>query len=74
MYPSREMFRIKLQFWISNKKINEWVKQKNFFFILAIGRSGTKFLSQLLNKAQNALVAHEVVGSDFRGKMWDSND
>jgi len=66
MYPSRKMIKTKLQFWITNEKVNEWIKNKKIFFILAIGRSGTMFLSQLLNKSQNALVVHEKVRSDFR--------
>ena len=55
-----------LRFLIKNKKINELIKNKQFFFIFAIGRSGTNFLSNLLNLSPNALVVHEPVGNDFR--------
>ncbi|MFX1549128.1 MAG: sulfotransferase [Promethearchaeota archaeon] len=60
------MIKTKLQFWITHEKINEWLKDKKIFFILTIGRSGTLFLSHLLNKSENALVVHEKVRSDFR--------
>lgn len=36
------------------------------FFITAIGRSGTKFLSNLLNQCENTLVLHEPLISDRR--------
>ena len=60
------MIKTKIIFWYSDKKINEWINSKKIFFILAIGRSGTKFFSQLLDKSKNALVMHEPVRSDFR--------
>ncbi len=66
MYPSRKMIKTKLKFWYSNKKINGWIKENSIFFILAIGRSGTNFFSQLLNKSKNAYIVHEPVRSDFR--------
>lgn len=66
MYPSKKMIQIKLKFWISEKKVKDWIKNKKFFFILSMGRSGTKFLSYLLNLSINADVVHEPVRSDFR--------
>ncbi|MHA1249439.1 MAG: sulfotransferase [Candidatus Helarchaeota archaeon] len=35
------------------------------FFILSIGRSGTKFLAKLLNQSENALILHEPVEEDY---------
>lgn len=60
------MIRTKLKFWISPRKIESWIDNKKIFFILAIGRSGTKFLSQLLDRSKNAYIVHEPVRSDFR--------
>ena len=66
MYPSREMIKIYLMFWIRKKKVTKYINKKKFFFILAVGRSGTKFLSNLLNQASGVYVSHEPVKSDFR--------
>jgi len=66
MYPSRKMIKTKLRFWYSHKRVNSWFDDKKIFFILAIGRSGTKFFSQLLGKSKNAYIVHEPVRSDFR--------
>ena len=55
-----------LMFWITQKKVVKWLKNKKIFLILAIGRSGTTFLSSLLNNAPNAYIVHEPVRSDFR--------
>ncbi|MHA1284996.1 MAG: sulfotransferase family protein [Promethearchaeota archaeon] len=66
MYPSRKMIKQWFYCWINEKKIDQWFQEKNIFFILSIGRSGTKFLSNLLNKAPNSIVVHEPVRSDFR--------
>lgn len=55
-----------LRFWITDKKVEKWANGKNIFFVLAIGRSGTKFLADLLNKAPGTYVAHEPVQRDFR--------
>lgn len=60
------MIKTKLKFWIPDKKIEEWANSKNIFFMLAIGRSGTKFLADLLNKAPGAYVVHEPVREDFQ--------
>ena len=66
MYPSRKMVKSRLKVWITSHDVEKWINNKEVFFILAIGRSGTMFLSQLLNKSPNALVVHEPVRSDFR--------
>ncbi|MFW9867188.1 MAG: sulfotransferase [Candidatus Thorarchaeota archaeon] len=66
MYPSRKMILSWLKFWESPSKINNWFETKEIFFILAIGRSGTKFFSQLLDKSENSYIVHEPVRSDFR--------
>lgn len=66
MYPSKKIIETKLKFWHSSKKVNRWINDKQIFFILGIGRSGTQFFSQLLDKSKNAYVVHEPVRSDFR--------
>lgn len=66
MYPSRKMVKTKLKFWHTSNKIDDWINKKNIFFILAIGRSGTNFFSQLLDRSKNAYIVHEPVRSDFR--------
>ncbi len=52
-------FKVKACFWIDYDEVLEWFRNKNIFFILSIGRSGTRFLAELLNKSPNALVVHE---------------
>ena len=63
LYPKwtilMKKIKVAMYFWVREEEINDWFNNKNVFFILSIGRSGTKFLSSLLNKAPNALVVHE---------------
>lgn len=65
MRLDRRILRTKLHFWISNRRIDRWAESVNVFFVLAMGRSGTFFLSQLLDRAERARVFHEPTGSDF---------
>lgn len=51
--------KVKAYFWLNDPDVEEWFESKNLFFILSIGRSGTKFLANLLSKAPRALVVHE---------------
>lgn len=51
--------KVNMYFWIDETEIEKWFNTKNMFFILSIGRSGTQFLSNLLNNAPRALVVHE---------------
>lgn len=55
----------RLHFWVGGNSVDEWSSQANLFFILAIGRSGTKFLSRLLDQIPDAAVFHEPVREDF---------
>ncbi len=55
-----------MKFWITEKEVNNWFKEKNVFFILGMGRSGTKLLADLLNKEKKSAVFHEPVNEDFR--------
>lgn len=55
-------------------KITEWEKQHQFFFILGMGRSGTKFLANILNKAAGAQVVHEPVAEDFQAYVEAFHD
>ena len=50
---------------IPQSKLENWLLNWEFFFILGFGRSGTAFLSHFLNKAKNAYVYHEPVFEDF---------
>lgn len=54
-----------MRFWITEGKILEWANNINIFFVLAIGRSGTRFLAELLNQIPGAYVAHEPVDDDY---------
>ena len=45
--------------------INKWFAERNVFFLLGIGRSGTRFLAELLNTDKNAIVFHEPIPEDF---------
>ncbi len=57
----------KIQYLLSNEKdFQEWASSKNIFFVLAIGRSGTKFLAELLATDESAYIVHEPVKEDFQ--------
>jgi hypothetical protein len=64
LYLFSQFANVQCRFWIPRSKIDSWSNTVDIFFILAIGRSGTKFLSQLLNKAENAYVLHEPLKVD----------
>jgi len=63
MYAKSSVFLRKMliysHFWIKDESVDEWFRDKKIFFILSIGRSGTKWLADLLNKDPRALVVHE---------------
>jgi hypothetical protein len=65
MLVSRKIIRTRLHFWITGRTIDEWARQTGIFFVLAIGRSGTHFLSDLLNKVPGTCIFHEPVREDF---------
>ena len=60
-----ETLRVKGRLGVTNHDVERWIASKQFFFILAIGRSGTTFLAHLLNIADNAAVFHEPAVSDI---------
>lgn len=64
--PTKYSLYTYLRFWVTERQIDRWVGSRNVFFILSIGRSGTAFLADLLNRAEGALVVHEPVREDFR--------
>jgi len=66
MYPLKKPVKTLSKFWITNKKVDKWFNDINTFFILSIGRSGTKFLSNLLNLVLRACIEHEPVRNDFK--------
>lgn len=47
-------------------KINYWFDQRHVFFILGMGRSGTNFFADLLNRDTRAIVYHEPIPEDFK--------
>jgi hypothetical protein len=59
-----ETLRVASHVALTDGKVEEWIAGKEFFFILAIGRSGTTFLAHLLNMSSNAVVFHEPIRSD----------
>jgi len=60
--PIKQRF---LSLWVSQSQLKEWANKWEFFFILALGRSGTAFLANLLNRAHGAHVFHEPAFEDF---------
>lgn len=66
VHLSRYLVKTILKFWISDREIDEWASSKKIFFVLTIGRSGTKLLADLLDEAPGAYVVHEPVTEDFQ--------
>lgn len=64
--PSVDILTTRLRFWITQREVDDFLGDKNIFFVLGVGRSGTKFLANLLNNDDRALVLHEPVRADFR--------
>ena len=52
-------FMVYAHFWIKDRDIDEFFDNKKVFFILSIGRSGTKWLADILSKSPRAYVVHE---------------
>ncbi len=67
MHLSRDMIKIKLKFWVSSEKVDKFFNNRKVFFVLGVGRSGTKFFANLLNEDDKAIVFHEAVSED--GKL-----
>jgi len=57
--------RTMMYFWLSDERIDEWLNSVTSFFLLGVGRSGTKFFAELLNKTNYTRVYHEPVTEDF---------
>ena len=55
---------------VTQQHVNAWTKDWQFFFIIGVGRSGTVFLSNLLNQAPGAYVFHEPVFEDFIAEVF----
>ena len=66
MLISRNTIKMPFKFWITKKKVDNWYRNKNVFFITGVGRSGTKFFAGLLKKEKNSLVFHEPIYEDFK--------
>lgn len=65
MWVTRNQIKIKFDTLPVKDCVNKWFLERNIFFLLGIGRSGTKFLSELLNDDKNAIVFHEPIPEDF---------
>lgn len=50
---------------VPQSKLETWMNNWNFFFILGFGRSGTAFMANFLNGAKRTYVFHEPVFEDF---------
>lgn len=66
MQISRNMLSARLKFWVTDSKVTRFFENRNIFFVLALGRSGTQFCSELLSKSPGSLVFHEPIGDDYR--------
>lgn len=62
---TRRTLRVRLSFWATRGRIERWFDETKVFFVLSIGRSGTKFLAHLLDSSSEAYVPHEPVAEDF---------
>lgn len=67
-FPINEI-KVKLYFWITNREIDFWVNHTQLFFVHAIGRSGTKFLANLLGKGSATAIFHEPVHEDYKAYL-----
>ncbi len=56
---------MKAVFRSDSENLSSWKRLMNVFFILGMGRSGTQFLSNLLNRAPKTCVVHEPLALDF---------
>jgi hypothetical protein len=65
MIATRKVVGTRLRFWVTKNAIRQWADGMNVFFVLAIGRSGTNLLADLLDRAPAAHVVHEPVLEDF---------
>jgi len=72
-----ETLRVTGQVGVTNRQVEQWIASKKFFFILALGRSGTTFLAHLLNLSSDAVVFHEPIRSDvdaYRRAFFSPDD
>jgi hypothetical protein len=71
MRSSWKMLHTGFRFWTNDTDIEAWIKNlDNIFFVLAIGRSGTGFLANLLDRIDQAAVFHEPVNEDSLAYQW----
>lgn len=60
-----QFLQLNARFSIKDEDLADWKQRTRFFFMLGMGRSGTQFLSTLLDKATGTLVVHEPIMTDF---------
>lgn len=63
MRPTKRIVYTLLKFWEYPKAIT-FFKKKQLVFITGMGRSGTTFLSKLLDKKQDSMAVHELFHED----------
>lgn len=63
-----------LRFWIDRTDVEAWFARRHVFFVSGMGRSGTKFLSELLDMDRTAAVFHEPVAEDFEAIVEAQHD
>lgn len=76
MPPSLRRLLTDLRFWITPDQVAEWFAERETFFVLAMGRSGTKFLAHLLDEDPDARVVHDPVQDDLEAYLetWRDDD
>lgn len=76
MPPSLRRLLTDLRFLITPDQVAEWFAERETFFVLAMGRSGTKFLAHLLDEDPDARVVHDPVQDDLEAYLetWRDDD
>jgi hypothetical protein len=64
-FNSHLRYRKRIEFLpVSEQKIFQWLSTRQIFFVVSTGRTGTKWLAELLNQHTDALVEHEPVPTE----------
>lgn len=59
---------------IDEDEVEDWFADRDVFFVSGMGRSGTKFLAELLDTDRDAAVYHEPVRRDFEAVVEAQHD
>ena len=74
LQPVLEDYAVRMSFWATPQRIEQWAAQTKLFFVLGMGRSGTVFIARLLDQDQSAYVCHEPVRRTFRAGVAARQD